>query len=90
LADNLAAMGAPISDPRAPEACPVWTRVLRMGDPGWWSMAARRLYMCGGPWQEIQVLRSSGADARSRRDAVLNWYGISPTGPVPGKPAPKP
>ncbi len=78
LRSRMAEMGATVSDPRGADACFVWQRVLRVGDPAWWPTAARQLYDCGGPWIELSVLQSDADWNRARRDQLLQWYGLMP------------
>jgi hypothetical protein len=79
LAANFAAMGVELSDPRGPAACAYWQNVLRAGDSGWWAMAARQLYLCGGPWRELSVLQPESELMRERRLELLRWYRLDPT-----------
>ena len=81
---RLAEMGAVVRDPRGEDACLVWQRVLRVGDPSWWPTAARQLYACGGPWIELSVLQADAGWNRDRRDELLDWYGLMPR--VPDRP----
>jgi len=74
LARNLAAMGVSGIDPLAADGCGVWLGVLDQGIPQWWSMAARRLYECGGPWHEISALSPEREPGPSRRKQLLEWY----------------
>lgn len=74
LLASLETMGVKISDPRSPESCQVWQWVLRGGDPGWWALASRRLYLCGGPWRPISVLQAEAEEAREQRKFLLKWY----------------
>ena len=84
---SLAKMGAVGVDPLHPEACAVWERVLAQGDPRWWAVAARRLYECGGPWMELSVLQAPSKENRSRRDFLVNWFGLRDLGPAPRRDA---
>lgn len=74
LLANLESMGAEFRDPRAPAACQVWQSVLRAPDPGWWGLASRRLYLCGGPWRQISVLQAESESAREDRRFLLKWF----------------
>ncbi len=78
LAASFAAMGVELSDPLSPGACAYWQNVLRAGDPGWWGMAARQLYACGGPWRELSVLQPEGEVMRERRLDLLRWFRLDP------------
>jgi hypothetical protein len=89
LAANLAAMGVGVDDPRGPGACAYWQNVLRAGDSGWWAMAARQLYVCGGPWREMSVLQPESDLMRERRLELMRWFRLDPidlmrTAPKPG------
>lgn len=90
LLASLAAMGVRIEDERSAAACQVWQWVLRGGDPGWWGLAARRLYQCGGPWREISVLRAESEGAREQRKFLLRWYLLTPENLVRRSPTPDP
>jgi hypothetical protein len=74
LVKQMAAMGAPVSNPRTMEACDVWLNVMRKGDPNWWPTAAKQLYLCGGPWIELSVLWSDSDANQTRREQFINWY----------------
>jgi hypothetical protein len=76
---SLVKMGAVGVDPLHPEACAVWGMVLGQGDPRWWAISARRLYECGGPWVEMSVLQAPSKENRSRRDFLMNWFGLRDT-----------
>ena len=78
LKSRMAQMGAKVRDPRGDDACLVWQRVLRVGDPAWWPTAARQLYTCGGPWIELSVLQADAQWNKDRRDELLNWFGLIP------------
>ncbi len=81
LKSRMAAMGVTVNDPRGADACLVWQRVLRVGDPTWWPTAAKQLYACGGPWIELSVLQADAQWNNDRRDALLEWYGLMPRVP---------
>jgi len=66
--------GVQVDDPFGPDAWRVWLAVLRKGPPRWWSLAARRLYACGGPWYELSILRPETEENRARRDSLDSWY----------------
>lgn len=74
LRENLRAQQIEIADPLGPEACGLWLVVLRKGSPRWWSLAAQRLYACGGPWYELSVLQPDTEQNRARRNRLANWY----------------
>jgi len=74
LRQSLGSQGLEVADPLGPEACWLWLMVLREGSPPWWSMAARRLYACGGPWHQLAVLRPDTKQNRARRDRMVKWY----------------
>lgn len=78
LAANFAAMGVELADPRGPGACSYWQNVLRAGDAGWWAVAARQLYVCGGPWREMSVLQPESELMRERRTELLRWFRLDP------------
>ena len=78
---SLGNMGATGVDPSHPEACAVWGMLLSQGDPRWWAIAARRLYECGGPWEELSILQASSKETRSGRDRLMNWFGLSVIAP---------
>ena len=89
VAANLTAMGAVVEDPRGPGACAYWQNVLRAGDSGWWAVAARQLYACGGPWRELSVLQPESERMRERRLELLRWFRLDPidlmrSAPKPG------
>jgi len=89
VAANLTAMGAVVEDPRGPAACAYWQNVLRAGDSGWWAVAARQLYACGGPWRELSVLQPESELMRERRLELLRWFRLDPidlmrSAPKPG------
>ena len=88
LLASLDKMGVKIEDPRSAAACQVWQWMLRGGDPGWWGLAARQLYQCGGPWREISVLRAESEDAREQRKFLLKWYLLTPEDLVRGPKTP--
>lgn len=90
LLASLEAMGVRIEDQRSAAACQVWQWVLRGGDPGWWGLAARRLYICGGPWREISVLRAESEGAREQRRFLLKWYRLTAEDLVRRSPTPEP
>jgi hypothetical protein len=74
VSDNLARMGARGVDPLHPESCHVWGLILLEGDPGWWAVAARRLYECGGPWAELSVLQAASDRNAQDRDMLVRWH----------------
>lgn len=78
VAANLTAMGAVVEDPRGPGACAYWQNVLRAGDSGWWAIAARQLYVCGGPWREMSVLQPESELMRERRVELMRWFRLDP------------
>jgi len=71
-------MGAEVEDPRGPGACAYWQNVLRAGDSGWWAVAARQLYACGGPWRELSVLQPDSDVMSERRLELMRWYRLDP------------
>ena len=79
LAASFAAMGVELEDPRSPGACVFWQNVLWAGDSGWWALAARQLYACGGPWRELSVLQPESDVMRERRLDLLRWFRLDPT-----------
>jgi hypothetical protein len=76
VSENLAKLGAVGVRPTQPEACHVWGLVLDQGDSRWWAVAGKRLYQCGGPWEELSTLMPDTAENRRRRDRLLNWFGF--------------
>jgi hypothetical protein len=80
LARNLRRQGVKIADALGPDAWHVWLTVLRKGPPRWWPLAARRLYVCGGPWYELSFLRPDSKENRARRDKLDRWYRSFSTG----------
>jgi hypothetical protein len=89
VAASLTAMGAEVEDPRGPGACAYWQNVLRAGDSGWWAVAARQLYVCGGLWRELSVLQPESELMRERRLELLRWFRLDPidlmrSAPKPG------
>jgi hypothetical protein len=90
LAENFALMGVELSDPRAAGACVYWQNVLRAGDSGWWAMAARQLYDCGGPWRELSVLQPESDLMRQRRQDLLRFFRLDPTDLMRSASKPKP
>ena len=76
LRDNMAEMGVEIAEPRGPGSVDVWLKVLLVGDPPWWSMAARQLYANGGPWITLSALQSGADWNQDRRERLLEWYGM--------------
>jgi hypothetical protein len=92
VSGSFAVMGAPRIDPLEVESCPVWQRVLLVGDPGWWAVASRRLYECGGPWVELSVLQSDSETNRQRREWLVGWFQLRQAGrrdPRPAEPSGK-
>jgi len=90
LAGNFALMGVELSDPLAAGACVYWQSVLRAGDSGWWAMAARQLYDCGGPWRELSVLQPESDLMRERRQDLLRFFRLDPTDLMRSASTPKP
>lgn len=90
LAENFALMGVELSDPRAAGACAYWQNVLRAGDSGWWAMAARQLYDCGGPWRELSVLQPESDLMRERRQDLLRFFRLDPIDLMRSASTPKP
>jgi hypothetical protein len=78
LRESLEKLGARGVRPTSRDACFVWQLVLREEYPGWWAVAARRLYECGGPWVELSVLQAESPANKEARDWLLNWYRIHP------------
>jgi hypothetical protein len=79
VSEQLAKMGLEGVDPLDPGSCEVWQRVLAGGDPGWWPLAARRLYECGGPWVPLSVVWAESDANRDARNSLLKWYGLAGT-----------
>ncbi len=90
LAENFALMGVELCDPRAAGACVYWQNVLRAGDSGWWAMAARQLYDCGGPWRELSVLQPESDLMRERRQDLLRFFRLDPIDLMRSASTPKP
>ncbi len=88
--ENFALMGVELSDPRAAGACVYWQNVLRVGDSGWWAMAARQLYDCGGPWRELSVLQPESDLMRERRQDLLKFFRLDPIDLMRSASTPKP
>ncbi len=74
LEANLENMGVTGVDARSEEGCQVWLNVLDRGDPGWWMLASRRLYACGGPWLELSALSPNGPRDKEHRTRLLAWF----------------
>jgi hypothetical protein len=64
--------------------------VLRGDDPGWWGLAARQLWMCGGPWLEISAPRAENDAAREQRKSLLKWCLLTAGDLARRSPAPVP
>jgi hypothetical protein len=90
LVENFALMGVELDDPRAAGACAFWQNVLRAGDSGWWAMAARQLYDCGGPWRELSVLQPESELMRERRQELLRFFRLDPIDLMRSAPKPRP
>jgi hypothetical protein len=74
VSQALTELGLPGVDPLDAAACHAWQRVLLGGDPAWWSVAARQLYDCGGPWIELSVLQAESEQNEARRESLLRWF----------------
>jgi hypothetical protein len=90
VSENMARLGAKRADPLHPETCHIWEAILRGPNTAWWSLSARRLYECGGPWRELSVLQAESDTNRENRDQLLRWYGddYRKTRDTTGKPEP--
>jgi len=72
--EGLEKLGARGVNPTSRDACFVWQLVLRADYPGWWAVAARRLYECGGPWRQLSVLQAQSPANKEARESLLKWY----------------
>ncbi len=62
-------------DPQSPAACEAWLQVLIKGPPSSWSVAADRLYQCGGPAIRLSLARADTELNRNSRKRLRAWYG---------------
>jgi hypothetical protein len=85
----LAERGLPGVDPLEASGCGAWQRVLVDGDSRWWSLAARQLYDCGGPWIELSVLGDQTKQNEARKESLIRWFGLqrSPARPDANAPS---
>jgi len=74
--EGLEKLGARGVSPTSRDSCVVWQKVLKEDYAGWWAVAARRLYECGGPWRQLSVLRAESPANKEARDWLLKWYRI--------------
>ena len=76
LRASFRALGVRGIEPMAAEACGVWELILLKGEPEWWSLAARRLYDCGGPGVPVSMLERDAKRIREQREEILSWYSL--------------
>jgi len=77
LRESFRRLGARRVNPSSPAACALWQVVLSDTYPGWWPIAARHLYECGGPWIELSVVQAESPANKKARDELLKWYRIN-------------
>jgi hypothetical protein len=76
LAANLEALGVRGVEPLHPDACDMWQQILLRGEPSWWLLAARQLYLCGAPATEISILRAESEESKQQREKLISFYGL--------------
>jgi hypothetical protein len=76
LATSIEAIGIHGVDPLHPDACDMWQQILLRGEPSWWLLASRQLYLCGAPATEISILRAEGEESKQQREMLIKFYGL--------------
>ena len=76
LRSSFAQMGGYGFHPRDDSSFPVWIQLLRQGPPTWRAMVARQLYLFGGQWPQLSILRAESKEDEASWERLLGWYGL--------------
>jgi hypothetical protein len=76
LRSSFATMGGYGFHPRDDGSFPIWIQLLRQGPPTWRAMVARQLYLFGGQWPQLSILRAESKEDEASWERLLDWYGL--------------
>jgi hypothetical protein len=76
LTASVEALGVQGVEPLHPDACDMWQQILLKGEPSWWHLASRQLYLCGAPATEISILRAESEESKQQREKLISFYGL--------------
>lgn len=70
------AMGFLGVSPFEAQGCDAWLRILDRGENQWWPLAARQIYICGGPAVELSILKKDTEANADNRKRIKAFYGL--------------
>jgi hypothetical protein len=76
LTASVEALGVHGVEPLHPDACGMWQQILLKGEPSWWLLASKQLYLCGAPVADISILRAESKESKQQREMLIEFYGL--------------